>query len=356
MSCMPPLPHRGTWNESRAFTLVELLVVIAIIGILVALLLPAIQAAREAARRTQCQNHLKQIGLAFQNHVDAQGHMPTGGWGGSWVGDPDRGYGVQQPGGWIYNILPYIEQGNIRNLGQGLVGTDREQQLAQRDSMPVDTMNCPSRRGAIPYPNDTTVRPRNSGLSSLFARADYAANAGTMRDVEVPYFGGPESIEDVESGKWFAPTTDCFSGISFVVSKIRLSQIVDGTSNTYAVGERSLDPLHYETGWLHDNDYSMYSGSQDDILRSAYTPSNYASPNARPAYVPFQDTPGANLGFYFGSAHPGGCHFGYCDGSVRTVAYDVDPLIHWQAAHREDEGGVPNTVSDQSKCDPAPVN
>jgi prepilin-type N-terminal cleavage/methylation domain-containing protein/prepilin-type processing-associated H-X9-DG protein len=356
MSCIPPLPHRSTWNESRAFTLVELLVVIAIIGILVALLLPAIQAAREAARRTQCQNHLKQIGLAFQNHVDAQGHMPTGGWGGSWVGDPDRGYGVLQPGGWIYNILPYIEQGNIRNLGQGLTGAEREQQLALRDSMPIDTMNCPSRRAAIPYPNDTTVRPRNSGLSSFFARSDYAANAGTMRDVERPYYGGPVSIEDVKIGKWFAPTADCFSGITFSVSKIRLSQIVDGTSNTYAVGERSLDPLHYETGWLHSNDYSMYSGAQDDILRSAYLPSNYASPNANPGYVPFQDTPGAEFGNYFGSVHPGGCHFGFCDGSVRTVAYDVDPLIHWQAAHREDEGGVPNSISDQSKCDPAPVN
>src|SRR5262245_26140759 len=99
-----------------AFTLVELLVVIAIIGVLVALLLPAVQAAREAARRMQCQNHLKQIGLAFHNHHDVFGHLPTGGWGWGWVGDPDSGPGIRQPGGWCFNILPYVEGKNIYDI------------------------------------------------------------------------------------------------------------------------------------------------------------------------------------------------------------------------------------------------
>src|SRR5271165_3556364 len=97
-------------QERSGFTLVELLVVIAIIGILIALLLPAVQAARESGRRVQCSNNLKQLGLGVLQHVDTCGRFPSDGWGWGWVGDPDHGNRMGQPGGWIYNTLPFIEQ------------------------------------------------------------------------------------------------------------------------------------------------------------------------------------------------------------------------------------------------------
>src|SRR5690242_10544903 len=97
--------HTPAQQRRMAFTLVEVLIVIAIIGLLVQLMLPAIQASRERARKVTCQNHVKQLALATHAHLNAQGYYPSGGWSGAYLADPHRGYGRNQPGGWLYSIL-----------------------------------------------------------------------------------------------------------------------------------------------------------------------------------------------------------------------------------------------------------
>ena len=107
-------------RKNAAFTLVELLVVITILGVLMALLLPAVNGVREAMRRAQCKNNLYQIGKAALQHSAMHDHYPSSGWGWEWVGDPDRGFGARQPGGWIYNALPFMGLDMIHDLGKGM--------------------------------------------------------------------------------------------------------------------------------------------------------------------------------------------------------------------------------------------
>ena len=199
---------RGT--KRAAFTLVELLVVIAIIGILIALLLPAVQAAREAARRAQCKNNLKQIGVAFANHESQHGHFPTGGWGCNWVGDPDRGAGKAQPGGWVFNILPFAEQLAVYEMASdGDRDTLTAAQMAgakQTLETPLAFMNCPSRRSASLYP--LVYQPSggrklvvNADIPDLAARNDYVANSGT-RYASVGFQGVPQTLAQGDDPNW----------------------------------------------------------------------------------------------------------------------------------------------------------
>ncbi len=322
----------------RAFTLVELLVVIAIIGILIALLLPAVQAAREAARRTQCISHLKQVGLGYLNHHDTHRFFPTGGWGVRWVGDADRGADRQQPGGWIYNVLPFVEAGALHSLPtDGAPDVIMPAQLdaaANMTATPVPILNCPSRRSAIPYPDAGWLWAYNMGDLSSAARSDYAASAGSRKSAGMGSAGAPTRLDEWPDGdeRWADPIAGGFNGISYQRSEVRVAQITDGTSNTYMVGEKYMNPDFYQTGTdLGDNE-SMYVGDDPDVLRSTHV--------TRP---PRQDRPGVLAQANFGGPHAGGWNVVYCDGSVRPMGYEIDVTIHERLGARND--GLPVDTS-----------
>lgn len=157
-------------RKEPGFTLVELLVVISIIGILIALLLPAVTSIRESARRTTCRNNLHQIGVAALGHVEKYGYYPSSGWGYLWEGDPDRGVGATQPGGWIYSCLPYMGYDFVhdigKGLGKGMTGDAKYNALAQAKSAVLPTFICPTRRKVIGYPavevSKNAAHPRRS--------------------------------------------------------------------------------------------------------------------------------------------------------------------------------------------------
>ncbi|MCA9100861.1 MAG: DUF1559 domain-containing protein [Pirellulales bacterium] len=319
------------------FTLVELLVVIAIIGILIALLLPAVQAAREAARRSQCQNNLKQLGLGMLLHVDAHGKFSSGGWGWNWTGDPDRGTGQSQPGGWNYPLLPFIEQQAVHDLGRdGMPDTITATQLdggLTRDQTPIPAFVCPSRRSPVLYPRAKSLAYINSRDPAQSGPVDYAANSGG----NAPHWtGGPGSMSDALApwSGWngFGPTTD--SGVCFTRSEIRIAQVTDGTSNTYLVGEKYVPVDAYDTGADPADDHGMYEGSAHDTHRWCF----YNAQAPSDSLTPLQDRPGFQAVSRFGSPHAA-CHFVFCDGSVRAVGYDVDAVIHSRYGARND--GLP---------------
>lgn len=367
--------RRGLLPPCRctAFTLVELLVVIAIIGVLVALLLPAVQAAREAARRAQCKNNIKNIALGCLLHVDSHGFLPSGGWGRKWSADPNQGYGQNQPGSWAYNILTYIEEPALHDMGKGLASgsTAYQNALTVLNQTPVSIFYCPSRRPPRAYiANWSPTSTEQSFLTNLsrttgVAKTDYAMNSGASRqwDTFDAWFE-PASYAEAETGKWSVTSicdksksgstlfsenyAHCQTGVSYYRSQVKLSMITDGTSSTYLVGEKYLWPDGYENpefgaGLNLGENQGVYSGMEWDNHRVAYMPSGTQYPpsggstsTSAEYYQPRQDTPGYDNNAAFGSAHPGGLNMSFCDGSVQTVSYDIDGTVHRYLAMRFD--------------------
>lgn len=274
-----------------AFTLVELLVVIAIIGVLIALLLPAVQAAREAARRTSCVNNLKQLGLSLQNHHDTTGSLPSG-----WVGtDPVSGEpDVEgEPGwGWASKVLPFVE---LRNVADASV---------QYELPVAHPMNEPARLQSLP----SFLCPSDSA-DTFFPL--YAEDAPTSILVQLPtsnYVGVFGTLELDECEGLPIGTICQGDGAFYHLSKTRFRELVDGLSNTAVLGERS-SRKGYST-WL-----GVIPGGEEAMARILGITDH--SPNYELGHL--DD---------FRSEHPGGANFVFADGSVHFISEDVDTAAY----------------------------
>lgn len=277
----------------QGFTLVELLVVIAIIGILIALLLPAVQAAREAARRSQCSNNMKQIGLALHNYHDTHKSFPPGS-----INDLNAadGSGGEALSGWVY-LLPFMEQSALYDVWDFRYGhLDAQNYDANR--LPVDGYFCPSK------PRDSLSGGDTGSNYSSSAYGDYALCAGT--------------------GHCNTSTRFYWKGIFHQNSAHKFRDITDGTSNTIAAGEKrtvqssSMTSPQYRWGWHSTRvvNYPMNVDVVPDARFSVPTDSGGTIAGTSAAWNDWW----AN----FGSDHPGGANFVFADGSVNFLSETIE--------------------------------
>ena len=306
-------------GASAGFTITEVLVALAVIGVLLALLLPAVQSARESARRTACANNLRQLGVAFQSHESVHGRFPSNGWGWRWIGDPDRGSDQRQPGGWVYNLLSHVEQADLRAIGAGQIDPQKRGSLADVSATPVSLWKCPSRPGGQVGANSVAVNPWNANWVENVARTDYAVNEG---DFVTNTDSGPPSLLIGDSPDYVWKDVSQATGVCFLRSGIRYRDLRDGASATYLLGEKNVSFAHYDDAGDLGHDQSMFSGVDLDIARWTI------DPPLQDSVIPHERR--------FGGAHSQGCHFAMCDGSVRQVSYQIDGEVHRSAGNRRD--------------------
>jgi len=322
--------HKSRFSR-RAFTLVELLVVIAIIGVLVALLLPAIQSAREAARRSQCANNLKQLALGVHNYISAHNAIPPGA--------SDNHGGCTPPDSahsgppWTVRILPYIEQGALYDQLDLKASFPGMMEISIAEAWPH--LNTPLAN--FRCPSDSSGEPNEPGLNYMGVQ------------------GGGEQI-DAECLTGNTPVNRRVrfnNGMLFTNSKISTAHVTDGTSNTFLIGESRW--WHYRinnvgfTSWFSwgsanrnhtTNSHTIVMAATVDPLNNPLTDYDVDLPwvdaNGQPTNTLYLGTHTRA----FGSRHPGGCHFAFGDGSVSFINETVDLLVYRLAGARNDERSV----------------
>jgi prepilin-type N-terminal cleavage/methylation domain-containing protein len=312
--------RRGTQD---GFTLVELLVVIAIIGILIALLLPAVQAAREAARRIKCQGNLKQIGLALHNYHGVHGQFPAG------VAAPEKGF-ITRYLGWNWRILPYVEESNARDQAgtESLfcpVGSSSCHIQAAVSHVRIPLFLCPS----------CSDEQCQSDPGDVRYMADYL---GVMGPVGTnPATGQPYATSLGGGGQACLVSTE---GVLLRDETVKIRDISDGTSHTFAVGE-----LCWRESRWYTNGWGFGATGPDGGIASPAGCLVESCQNTRYGLheTPRQDGPDAN-NTSFGSEHVGGAGFLMADGAGRFVTDEIDPIVYRAEASRA--GGEPATASE----------
>ncbi len=300
-------PRPARRSRRPAFTLIELLVVIAIIAILIALLVAAVQKVREAAARTQCQNSLKQIGLAVHSYHDTYKRLP-----------PSRLSDLHAT--WAILILPYLEQNALYQQWNLPLTYYQQSDLARKT--PVPLYYCPSRRSPDSAPQVSIAGDQNDdiggGLGPLVpgALGDYGACTGTEN------CDGADCV-GAYNGAFRANFDQFGRNLGFVT----FAQITDGLSNTLFVGEKHAQQGRFGTGPL---DCSLYNGDYWTCSTRS------AGPN-----FPLATSPGDSA-VVFGSYHTGVCQFVLGDGSVRPIALTTSPAVLGLLANIADGQPVPD--------------